>query len=84
MCFADLLAAEGETAVARRVLAFVGGHPSTTEAERGRDPRPPRQARARRRVPEPPWPGLALDELMQRIVGEAAVAHAPLVALLRR
>ena len=28
------------------------------------------------------WPGLGLDELLQRIVAEAPLAHAPLRALL--
>lgn len=33
---------------------------------------------------EPPaWPGLELGELVHRIVVESAIAHAPLIALLR-
>jgi len=30
-----------------------------------------------------PWPGIALDTLLQRIVAEAPLAHAPLLALLQ-
>ncbi len=33
---------------------------------------------------EPDWPGLELDDLLNRIVVESNIAHAPLIATLRR
>jgi predicted ATPase/DNA-binding SARP family transcriptional activator len=81
--FAEVLAAQGETGAARRVLTFVAAHPATSNRERadievklarlpGEDGR------------DLPWPdGLSLDALVERIAGEAPEAHAGLVALLR-
>lgn len=80
-CFALLLHAQGHAAAARRVLAHAVAEPGLNAVERdeaaawlatwalsGEDPRP--------------WPGPGLDDLAHRIVAEAALAHAPLVALL--
>ena len=32
---------------------------------------------------DPPWPGIALGDLLQRIVAERVLAHAPLIAALQ-
>ena len=80
--FAELLAAEGELACAHAVFEFVTGHPDTSAPLRG-------EARARHARlpaidgPQPAWPGFALDDLVHRIVGEAPLGHAPLIAALR-
>ena len=64
------------------MLAFVAGHPSTSAPIRD-------EILARlAALPAadgsgPAWPGMTLDELVHRIVGEADVAHAPLIASLR-
>lgn len=82
LAFAELLDAQQEPASARRVLAFAVDHPSITTMDRDEL----RAEWARRAVPtqpDPPWPGLALDELLQRIAGERALAHAPTIGLLR-
>lgn len=79
---ADLLCAQGETRAADRVLGFIAAHPAL-------DPGPRNTILVERRragLPEQStldWPGLTPDELLQRIVTEAPLAHAPLVALLR-
>ena len=81
-CFAEVLAAQNEPECARLVLAFVADHPSMPAAELD-------QARSKlARLPPPAngeatWSGLALDELVHRIVVETGVAHAPLIATLR-
>lgn len=81
-CFADLLAAQGETLCAWRVLAFAAEHPAM--AMPGRDAAAARLAQWRAELnAEPAWPGIDLGELVQRIVAETPVAHAPLIAFLR-
>jgi tetratricopeptide (TPR) repeat protein len=81
LCFAELLEAQGQAALARRVLAFAMEHPATLPADRNA-----LRAQWERRVaatPEdPPWPGMGRDELLQRIVAEHEVAHAPLIGAL--
>jgi predicted ATPase/DNA-binding SARP family transcriptional activator len=82
--FAQLLAAQGERRAARRVIAYVIEHPTMAA---------PDAATLGKRLTDwaepgapadPPCPqGLAMEELAQRIVVETAVAHAPLIALLR-
>ncbi|MBL8346526.1 MAG: tetratricopeptide repeat protein [Rubrivivax sp.] len=80
--FSELLAATGEMLCARRLLRFVVEHPSMAL---------PDSQGLRKRLDEwsagaaalPAWPGLALDELVHRIVVETPVAHASLIALLR-
>ena len=81
IAFAELLRAQDELGAADRVLGFAAEHPSMAGAMRD-------SLRAERRhwgLPEDShlaWPGLGLDELLQRIVAEAPLAHAPLRALL--
>jgi tetratricopeptide (TPR) repeat protein len=80
--FSELLAATGEMLCARRLLGFVVEHPSMAH---------PDSEGLRKRLDEwsagaaalPAWPGLALDDLVHRIVVETPVAHASLIALLR-
>jgi predicted ATPase/DNA-binding SARP family transcriptional activator len=82
MVFAEILAAQGDTQAARRVLAFAADHPSTSvpvrDEVRGQLATLPAAA-----GPDPAWPGIELDELIDRIVGEADVAYQPLIAALR-
>jgi len=81
-CFAEVLAAQGETGCARRVLAFSAAHPTISALDRDRI----LEQMERLHAPadeEREWPGLAIDELLLRIVVERDVAHAPLIALLR-
>jgi pimeloyl-ACP methyl ester carboxylesterase len=81
-CFADLLVARGEDAVGRRVFAFVGDQPDLSKVER---------ERVEARLADLPAPGeadagaptIALAELARRIVVEADLDHAPLIAALR-
>jgi tetratricopeptide (TPR) repeat protein len=81
-CFAELLEAQGEAACARRVLAFAAGHPDAYAAFRDQvRPRLDRLSSAG--TADPPWPGMAIDELAHRIVAESGIAHAPLIAALR-
>lgn len=81
LAFAELLRALGDAAAADRVLGFAVDQPSIGDAtrsslvtERRRWGLPDRSALR--------WPGLGLDELLQRIVTEAPLQHAPLRALL--
>jgi predicted ATPase/DNA-binding SARP family transcriptional activator len=81
LAFAELLDAQGRHTLARRCLAFFGGLPDLTRSDRdellavlARWGGLPRDA--------PGWPGMALPELLQRIVIEAPQMHAPLIALL--
>ena len=83
LAFAELLDAQQEPSCARRVLAFAVDHPSTTTLDRDEL----RMAWARLATPatvDPPWIGIALDELLQRIVLERDVTHVPLIAALGR
>jgi predicted ATPase/DNA-binding SARP family transcriptional activator/Tfp pilus assembly protein PilF len=81
-CFAELLAAQGEPDCARLVLAFAADHASLSASER--------KLLRTRLAQWPPsadgasaWPGVGLDDLLHRIVVEADIAHAPLIAVLR-
>lgn len=80
--FADVLAAQGEAACARRVLAFVAAHPSIGAAART-------TALARwAELPKPsggeaPWPAIGLEDLALRVIVEGNAAYAPLIATLR-
>jgi predicted ATPase/DNA-binding SARP family transcriptional activator len=79
-CFAEILEAQGEGRCARSVLAFCVEHPDITSQERN-------QMRARISAssePIAPWPGIALDDLLHRLVAERDVSHAPLVAMIGR
>jgi tetratricopeptide (TPR) repeat protein len=82
ICFAEILAAQGESHAEWLILGFAAHHPSTAAPER--DKLRARLGAAGRPVnPAPPWPGLGLDELVHRIVFETEVAYAPLIAKLR-
>lgn len=81
VAFAELLDAQGHHALARRCLAFFGELSDLTPSDRdemramlARWGGLPHGATA--------WPGMALPELLQRIVNEAPQLHAPLIALL--
>lgn len=80
--FVELLAAQGETACAERVAAFATEQPAATAAIRDQfrqrlDPRPDSLRT------HAGWPGIDFDDLLNRIVAEAPLAHAPLTAALR-
>jgi len=64
------------------VLSFATEHPAMPaqrlEEKRARLTQWPESAGA-----APAWPGLELSELVNRIVVETEVAHAPLIAALR-
>lgn len=80
--WAELLEAQGHADTARRVLAFAADAPTLSAPDRDEL----RTAWARRATPatvDPPWIGMALDELLQRIVMERDVSHVPLIAALR-
>ena len=79
--FAELLDATGEAALARRLLAFAIAHPLTSAPDRD-EISAQRAQWGRRPGDDLPWPGVELDELLRRIVAEAGLAHAPLIALL--
>jgi tetratricopeptide (TPR) repeat protein len=81
VCFAQLLAAQGEPECARKILGFVSAHPLTTAQW---------QAEARELLQEwgmapatAGWTGPDLAELARRVVVEAPLAHGPLVETLR-
>ena len=82
LCFAEILAAQGQMDCARLVLSFATEHPAMPaqrlEEKRARLTQWPECAGA-----APAWPGLELSELVNRIVVETEVAHAPLIAALR-
>lgn len=80
-CFAEVLAAQGESECARVVLTFAKDHPSTGAPLR--DEIRTQLAQWRETASsELPWPGLELDELAHRIVIESSIAHAPLITAL--
>jgi hypothetical protein len=80
--FAELLAAQGAADVAARVLALALRQPALVGAERADAER---QLRAWGSPPEQSadWTGPSLEQLAQRIVVEAGLAYAPLIAELR-
>jgi predicted ATPase/DNA-binding SARP family transcriptional activator len=79
IAFAELLDAQGQAQLARRVLAFSADEPTMTASDRD-------EMRAHLArwggAPKTAWPGVTLPELLQRIVGEAPQAHAALIAQL--
>ena len=81
-CLAEILLAQGEAGCARQVLAYAVAHPSIAapekDAVRGRLDDWPGPAE-----PLPAWPGMTLDELVERIVVESGIAYGALIALLR-
>lgn len=78
----EVLAAQREPGCARLLMAFASAHPAMPAAER-------EELRERLAkipgdgVPLPAWPGLELDELVQRGIVETPLAYAPLIARLR-
>jgi predicted ATPase/DNA-binding SARP family transcriptional activator len=94
-CFAQLLAAMDRVDCAASVLRFAAGHPAIAAPERDAALAQLAAWRADGAASAAGvtgvagvadverWPGLSLDELAHRIVAEAGVAHAPLVAALR-
>lgn len=81
-CFAEILAAQGEVSCARAVLDFAAGHRIATAATR-EELRAHGSGLLAESTDVPTWPGLELDELLQRIVVESSLAYAPLIATLR-
>ena len=81
-CFAEILEAQGHAPCARQILAYAAEHPTATEQVRdlfrARLGALPKDVSAK-----PAWPELELDDLLRRIVVEADIAHAPLIATLR-
>jgi hypothetical protein len=78
-CFAEIVAAQGDGASARRVLRFAEAHALTTAAQ---------AAEIRVQMAGLPegnggWPAIELAELVHRIRSEAPLAHSPLLAALR-
>ncbi|MDR7335982.1 tetratricopeptide repeat protein [Roseateles asaccharophilus] len=81
MAFAELVDAQGHATLARRCLAHFADLPDLTRADRdeigallaGRGGLP---------AGSPAWPGVALPELLNRIVGEASQQHLALIAQL--
>lgn len=84
LAFAELLDAQGHPVLARRCLAFFAAEGSGLPPS---DRDEMRHALARGGgVPgdAAPWPGMAMAELLQRIVAEAPQCHASLIAQLER
>jgi predicted ATPase/DNA-binding SARP family transcriptional activator len=80
--FAEVLAAQGEPACARLVMRFAADHPAIPRLD-GDELR----GWLERWDPGPgaplTWPDLELADVVQRLVAEANVAYAPLIAQLR-
>jgi hypothetical protein len=78
--FADLLHAQGERELARRVLVLADSHPATAPPER-------REIGTRLAAlggaPAGAPLGLAIEELVHRIIAVAGHGHRPLIAALR-
>jgi tetratricopeptide (TPR) repeat protein len=80
--FGEILAAQGAPDCGRAVMTFALEHPDTAATERDELRRVLARMPAFSGSPLR-WPGMTLDELAHRIVIEADVAHAPLIAALR-
>ena len=80
-CFALLLHAQGHAAAACSLLRHAVAQPGMNAVERD-EAAAWLGAWAAAGATARPWPGLSLDDLAHRIVAEAALAHAPLIALL--
>jgi tetratricopeptide (TPR) repeat protein len=79
--FAEVLEAQGEVAAARQVLNFAATHPTTSAPDREElTARLALHAESGEGVA--PWPSIELDELVHRIVVEADLSYAPLIAAL--
>lgn len=82
LAWAELLEAQGDAGAARRVLAFAADEPALSAPDRD-ELRAAWARRASPATPDPAWAGMTLNELLQRIVIETDVSHAPLIAALR-
>ena len=83
LALAELLEAQGQAGAARRVLAF-GADEETLSVPDRDELRAAWARRASAAAPaDPPWPGIALGDLLQRIVAERVLGHAPLIAALQ-
>jgi predicted ATPase/DNA-binding SARP family transcriptional activator/Tfp pilus assembly protein PilF len=78
---AEVLLAQGDADGARMLLAFATEHPAVPARERQRWRE--RLAQLPGVQAQRPWPGIELDELLDRMVLEARHAHAPLLSSLR-
>jgi predicted ATPase len=81
LAFAELMEAQGHPALGRRVLAFGMQQPDLLAPSRD-ELRQAWEARGGAAGDEARWPELSLDQLLQRIVAEAELEHAPLRAAL--
>ncbi|KQW37710.1 BTAD domain-containing putative transcriptional regulator [Rhizobacter sp. Root404] len=81
LALAELLEAQGERVCARQVVAFGAEHPSTTAADRD-ELRAELSRRSSSDAGDPPWPGLSIGELLNRVVAETAMAHRALISTL--
>jgi len=82
LALAELLEAQGQAGAARRVLAF-GADEETLSVPDREELRAAWARRASAAPADPPWPGIALGDLLQRIVAERVLGHAPLIAALQ-
>lgn len=79
--FAELLAEQGETPLARALLAYVQSHPLASAPTR-REAQEETSALPMSTDAVLPAPNMGLEELLHRIVLEANIAYAPLIAQL--
>ena len=63
------------------MLAF-GADEETLSAPDRAELRAAWEKRASAAPADPPWPGIALGDLLQRVVAERPLAHAPLISAL--
>lgn len=77
----ELLELQGRATAARRVLAFAADEPALSVPDRD-ELRAEWARRVSSHTADAPWPALALDELLRRVVAEAPTACTALAALL--
>jgi predicted ATPase/DNA-binding SARP family transcriptional activator len=80
MAFAELLQAHGEAAAARRLLGIAAAQPGLAASVRAQVQLALARAGG---PPDAPWHGPPFEALLQRLAVERALAHAPLIELLR-
>ena len=78
---AELLAAQGQPVCARAVLDFAVTHPVATPAAR-KEALIHLSEMSAKGSRAPAWPGLELDDVLQRVVAEHELAYSPLIAAL--
>ena len=81
---AELFEHQGQALAARRVLAFAAGDASISAANRDELRAEWVRRAGAHTEPDPPWPGLTLRELLERVQREAGGGHAELLALIGR